>query len=307
MQTAGRGVGDAAELAARVQLRHDQLDAGQAGLGLDVDRDAAAVVADLHRAVGVQVDVDAGTVTAERLIDGVVDDLPQAVHEAAAVGGPDVHPGPLADGLESFEHRQVPRGVPVRVLSGDGGGGQRLCSSGVGRAAAEYPSAPTLRGLARRPVRPPSPGGGDHEADQIGGIHRREGVLRSTRPYGSAMPNTIVATDLRKRYGDVRAVDGVTLAIEEGEFFGILGPNGAGKTTTLEIIEGLRQAGRAARSPSSGGPRGRAIRGCCRGSASSSRPPPSSSGSPRESSCGPSVRCTGCRTARPTRCWRRSA
>ncbi|MCO6008837.1 ABC transporter ATP-binding protein [Actinoallomurus purpureus] len=56
------------------------------------------------------------------------------------------------------------------------------------------------------------------------------------------MPNTIVATDLRKRYGDVKAVDGVTLAVEEGEFFGILGPNGAGKTTTLEIIEGLRQA-----------------------------------------------------------------
>ncbi|MEV0400841.1 ABC transporter ATP-binding protein [Actinoallomurus sp. NPDC050550] len=56
------------------------------------------------------------------------------------------------------------------------------------------------------------------------------------------MPNTIVAKDLRKRYGDVRAVDGVTLTVEEGEFFGILGPNGAGKTTTLEIIEGLRQA-----------------------------------------------------------------
>ncbi|GAA0327388.1 ABC transporter ATP-binding protein [Actinoallomurus spadix] len=56
------------------------------------------------------------------------------------------------------------------------------------------------------------------------------------------MPNTIVARDLRKRYGDVRAVDGVTLSVEEGEFFGILGPNGAGKTTTLEIIEGLRQA-----------------------------------------------------------------
>jgi ABC-2 type transport system ATP-binding protein len=56
------------------------------------------------------------------------------------------------------------------------------------------------------------------------------------------MPNTIVAVDLRKRYGDVNAVDGVSLTVEEGEFFAILGPNGAGKTTTLEIIEGLRQA-----------------------------------------------------------------
>jgi ABC-2 type transport system ATP-binding protein len=56
------------------------------------------------------------------------------------------------------------------------------------------------------------------------------------------MSNTIVANDLRKRYGDVTAVDGVSLSVEDGEFFGILGPNGAGKTTTLEIIEGLRQA-----------------------------------------------------------------
>ncbi|MFL6055544.1 MAG: ABC transporter ATP-binding protein, partial [Actinoallomurus sp.] len=53
------------------------------------------------------------------------------------------------------------------------------------------------------------------------------------------MPNTIVAKDLRKRYGDVRAVDGVTLSVEEGEFFGILGPNGAGKTTTIKMICGL--------------------------------------------------------------------
>ncbi|MEU8345219.1 ABC-2 type transport system ATP-binding protein [Actinomadura meyerae] len=56
------------------------------------------------------------------------------------------------------------------------------------------------------------------------------------------MVQTIEAAGLRKRYGDVRAVDGVTFAVEEGEFFGILGPNGAGKTTTLEIIEGLREA-----------------------------------------------------------------
>jgi ABC-2 type transport system ATP-binding protein len=53
---------------------------------------------------------------------------------------------------------------------------------------------------------------------------------------------TIRADGLRKHYGDVRAVDGVSLEVLEGEFFGILGPNGAGKTTLLEIIEGLREA-----------------------------------------------------------------
>jgi ABC-2 type transport system ATP-binding protein len=47
--------------------------------------------------------------------------------------------------------------------------------------------------------------------------------------------------DLTKRYGDLVAVDGLSLAVERGEIFGILGPNGAGKTTTLEMIEGLRR------------------------------------------------------------------
>ncbi len=45
--------------------------------------------------------------------------------------------------------------------------------------------------------------------------------------------------DLRKRYGDVVAVDGLSLAVHRGECFGLLGPNGAGKTTTIEILEGL--------------------------------------------------------------------
>ena len=50
----------------------------------------------------------------------------------------------------------------------------------------------------------------------------------------------IVVSDLRKRYGDLVAVDGVSFEVAEGEVFGILGPNGAGKTTTLEMIEGMR-------------------------------------------------------------------
>ena len=49
----------------------------------------------------------------------------------------------------------------------------------------------------------------------------------------------IQVRDLTKRYGDLKAVDGVSFSVERGEVFGILGPNGAGKTTTLECIEGL--------------------------------------------------------------------
>jgi ABC-2 type transport system ATP-binding protein len=48
--------------------------------------------------------------------------------------------------------------------------------------------------------------------------------------------------DLRKRYGDLVALDGVTLDVAEGELFGLLGPNGAGKTTFLSIVSGLLDA-----------------------------------------------------------------
>ena len=52
---------------------------------------------------------------------------------------------------------------------------------------------------------------------------------------------------LTKRYGDVVAVDGLSLTVQRGECFGLLGPNGAGKTTTIEILEGLLAAGRGRR------------------------------------------------------------
>jgi ABC-2 type transport system ATP-binding protein len=45
---------------------------------------------------------------------------------------------------------------------------------------------------------------------------------------------------LEKRYGETRAVDGVSFEVPAGTVFGLLGPNGAGKTTTVEILEGLR-------------------------------------------------------------------
>jgi ABC-2 type transport system ATP-binding protein len=51
----------------------------------------------------------------------------------------------------------------------------------------------------------------------------------------------ITVRNLRKSYGSLAAVDGVSFEVEQGEFFGILGPNGAGKTTTLEMLEGLRE------------------------------------------------------------------
>jgi ABC-2 type transport system ATP-binding protein len=46
--------------------------------------------------------------------------------------------------------------------------------------------------------------------------------------------------DLRKSYGSVEAVRGISFDVEEGDVFALLGPNGAGKTTTVEILEGFR-------------------------------------------------------------------
>src|SRR5687768_1259051 len=56
------------------------------------------------------------------------------------------------------------------------------------------------------------------------------------------MPPAIQVDQVFKRYRDVTALAGVSLDIEQGEFFGLLGPNGAGKTTLISIISGLNRA-----------------------------------------------------------------
>ncbi len=147
VQAARRGVGAAAELAARVQPGHDQLDAGQPAPGLVVHRDAAAVVAYLGRAVGVQGDLDAGAMPGERLIDGIVDDLPQAVHQAALVGRPDVHARALAHGLQALENREVPRRVAVRRgVRGRRGRGAPSAPNGGGGTGSGHEKLPVTNG-----------------------------------------------------------------------------------------------------------------------------------------------------------------
>ena len=55
------------------------------------------------------------------------------------------------------------------------------------------------------------------------------------------MSTAVTVSELRKSYGEVEAVRGISFEIASGEIFGLLGPNGAGKTTTVEILEGYRE------------------------------------------------------------------
>jgi len=56
------------------------------------------------------------------------------------------------------------------------------------------------------------------------------------------MPFAIEIKQVHKRFGSLRALDGISLEIPQGEFFGLLGPNGAGKTTLISILAGLARA-----------------------------------------------------------------
>ena len=49
----------------------------------------------------------------------------------------------------------------------------------------------------------------------------------------------LLVSDVRKHYGKVKALDGVSLAVDEGEFVALLGPNGAGKSTLFQLLTGL--------------------------------------------------------------------
>jgi hypothetical protein len=100
-------VAAAPELAAGVQHRQRDLDAGLLVLRVDVDGDAAAVVDDAAAAVGEEGHVDARAVARHRLVDRVVDDLPDEVVEAVEARRPDVHAGPLADRFEAFEDLEI--------------------------------------------------------------------------------------------------------------------------------------------------------------------------------------------------------
>src|SRR5215472_8494245 len=141
-----------------MQPCHHEFDPVETGPGLDVDRNAPAIVTYLGRMIRVQDDLDLAARPVQGLVDRVVDDLPQAVEHAPAVSRPDVHAGPLADRVEALKHSEMARRVGVarrgRRRCFTQGGGHGTCPNvtalsrfsrshgrrGTGRQCANYPA-----------------------------------------------------------------------------------------------------------------------------------------------------------------------
>ena len=121
VQATGNLVGILVELAARVELGHDHLGRRDAFALVDADRDAAAVIGDRDRVVGMDLDLDPGGVARQHLVDAVVHHLVHHVVQArAVVGVADIHPRPLAHRFQAFENHDGIGAVVGRGRSGFG-------------------------------------------------------------------------------------------------------------------------------------------------------------------------------------------
>ena len=109
-------VGRVLELTAGVKLGHDDLGRRDAFLGVDAGRDAAAIILDRDRSVGIELDQDAVAMTGQRLVDGIVRDLEHHVVEARAVVGiADIHAGAFAHRVEALEDLDLIGAIVVLV------------------------------------------------------------------------------------------------------------------------------------------------------------------------------------------------
>ncbi len=104
MQTAGSAIRGIAEFGAGMQLGQHHFHAGELGFRLHVHRNASAIVRHFNGTIVMQGHDDVVAGSRKSLIDGIVDDLPQAVHQALAVGRADVHARTFAHRIQAFEH-----------------------------------------------------------------------------------------------------------------------------------------------------------------------------------------------------------
>ena len=115
------------------------------------------------------------------------------------------------------------REFPVRLLPGDTDNPQRRAASDRIRAARRRRNRRAMAGVVTERAALPST------------------ENAAMKPPADAV-NVLECRELRKRFGDLEAVRGVSFRIAEGETYGLLGPNGAGKTTTISMVCGLLDA-----------------------------------------------------------------
>ena len=87
------------------------------------------------------------------------------------------------------------------------------------------------------------PGIASRHCFQAAGAGDRAGAADGT-VLADEQGGTLELTGLRRRYGDVVALDGLSFTVPPGQVFGFLGPNGAGKTTAMRAIVGVASARR---------------------------------------------------------------
>ena len=116
MQTAGDLVSAAAELAAGVQHGENDLKGALAGLLLNIDRDAAAVIAHADNVAGLDDDLYPVAVAGQSLVDGVVHDLVYKVVQTRRRGRAYIHARALANRLQSLQHLDLRRIVFLRYF-----------------------------------------------------------------------------------------------------------------------------------------------------------------------------------------------
>jgi hypothetical protein len=103
MQTTRDFVGIIVKFSAGMQNRHDDLSRRAPFLGVQINRDAATIVSNCHRFVGMNRDRNRIAISRQRLIDRVIDDLKNhVVKTGAVIGVADVHARPLSNGLETL-------------------------------------------------------------------------------------------------------------------------------------------------------------------------------------------------------------
>ena len=103
METSRVLVGSLAEFAAGVEIGHDEFEGRDLELGMDLNRNTAAIVTNGDGSVGVNGDLNTCAVAGQMLVDRVVENLEDAVVESALIGIADVHTRALTDGLESLK------------------------------------------------------------------------------------------------------------------------------------------------------------------------------------------------------------